>query len=78
MDIEIVSFSVSVDGYIQARRSVFLSGAAERSEESERSEPRAERVYHSWGSGGAVSPPGGVRGDSPGKILELSMLFEVI
>ena len=60
----------------QARRNVFQSGAAERSEESERSErcersePRAKRVLTAGGLGGAVSPPGGVRGDSPGIFLK--------
>ena len=53
-----------------------MSGAAERSEGCERSEPRAQRVITAGGLGGAVSPPGGVRGDSPGKFLEFQCNFE--
>ena len=53
----------------QGRRNVFQSGEAERSD-NERSESRAKRVFTAGGLGGAVSPPGGVRGNRPEKIFE--------
>ena len=57
----------------QARRNEFRNGEAERSEESERSE-----LLAAGGLGGAVSPPGGVRGDSPEKILRNRAYSRVI
>ena len=54
---------------VQARRNDFRSGAAERSEYSERSELRAERVITAGGLGGAGS-------DSPGNFLKFQCNFE--